>query len=216
MADISDIMPKKSSALVIGPPRSVKSLFSYQFMADGLRQGEDIIYFVTNNFPESIVDRILERAGSTKTENMRIIDCYTIHAGIDKKSEDFVLRVTGPYALNEISIATTKALSSVKPPIRVVFDTFSTLLLYNKIWQIEEFLNHNISKMKSKSASILFMLEEGMHDKKEISLMESLTDATIEFNTKDKIITFRSLGEEKDIKYSLDNNKLSAFSEIAS
>lgn len=212
---ITDIMPKKFSALAIGPPRSAKSLFSYQFMADGLMRGEDIIYFVTNNFPENVIGRIFGDMKNIKAENMKIVDCYTIHAGIDKGSDDYVIRVSGPYALNEISIAATKAMKSVKAPIRVVFDTFSTLLLYNNLWQIEEFLNHNIGKLKAKDASIILMLEEGMHDKKDISLLESLTDGTIEFNVGEKLINFRSISEEKSIKYSIDSNKLVAEKEIA-
>jgi KaiC/GvpD/RAD55 family RecA-like ATPase len=205
--EVMELIRGKSSILVIGPPRSAKTIFSYHFTADAIKQGFDVINYVTNNFPEDLLENVFKFIGDSKVTNMRIIDCYTLHAGINKPDGDFVTRVSGPSALSEISISTTKALDATKSP-RIVFDTLSTLLLYNDLLQVEEFIDHNLGKMKVKKSIVLFMLEDGMHGKKEISTLESLTDATMNFNTVKKIIEFRSIEEEKIINYGIDNSKL--------
>lgn len=116
------------------------------------------------------------------------------------------MRVSGPYALNEISIAITTTLRKVKPPMRAVFDTISPMMLHNKLSEIEDFLEVNIGKLRSRKATTLVMVEKGMHDEKELSLLESLTDATIEFDS--RVMTVKSSGEEKEIKYKLEENKI--------
>lgn len=200
-----EFLPKKSTVLVIGPPRSGKSVLANQFMVDGLQKNESVVYFITNNFPETVLGSLL---GAFDSVAMTIIDCYTTYAGITKPSEESIIRTSGPYALNEISIALTKAMKTMKPPIRVIFDSLSTLLLHNKPNEMEEFLEINIGKMKSKGATTLLMVEEGMHDTKQLSLLESLTDTTLRFNRDEKMIVLSSLGEERKIKYKLDKNQL--------
>lgn len=199
------LLPEKSTVLVIGPPRSEKSILANQFLVDGIKKNEGVVYFITNNFPENVLGAVL--AAFDKAA-MTIIDCYTTYAGISKPSEEFIIRTSGPYALNEISIALTKAMKSMKPPIRIVFDSLSTLLLHNKPNEMEEFLEINIGKMKSRGATALLMVEEGVHDPKQLSLLESLTDATLKFSRDERSMVLSTVGEDRKIKYKLDKNEL--------
>ncbi len=205
MAEI-ELFPVKSSALVIGKPRGEKSLLAQQFLADGMRKNESTLYVVSNTFPESVVDRILRENNGAR--NFRIIDCYTLHSGIAKSDEDLVLRVSGPYALSEISIALTKLLRSMNGPFRIIFDSLSTLLLHNKLNELQEFLELNITKLKNSDSTIMLLVEEGMHNEKELALLETLTDVTVRFNSDEKTILYRKVGEEKKIKYKLENNRI--------
>lgn len=202
---VLQILPNKSTVLVIGPPRSEKSMLANQFLIDGINNKEGIVYFITNNFPENVLGAVLSAFDKAA---MTIIDCYSTYAGISKPAEEFVIRTSGPYALNEISIALTKAMKTMKPPIRIVFDSLSTLLIHNKPNEIEEFLEINIGKMKSKGATTLLMVEDGMHDSKQLSLLESLTDATLRFDRGEKIMTLSMVGEDRKIKYKLDKNQI--------
>lgn len=199
------LLQENSMVLVIGPPRSEKSILANQFLIDGIKKNEGVVYFITNNFPENVLGAVLSAFDKAA---MTIIDCYTTYAGISKPTEEFVIRTSGPYALNEISIALTKAMKSMKPPIRIVFDSLSTLLLHNSPGEIEQFLEINIGKMKSKGATVLMMVEEGVHDPKQLSLLESLTDTTLHFNRGEKLLTLSSGGEERQIKYKLDKNEI--------
>ncbi|MBI2971324.1 MAG: hypothetical protein HYY37_02815 [Candidatus Aenigmarchaeota archaeon] len=204
--ELFDLVKKGSSVLVIGKPRSEKTLFASQFLADGMRMKENSIYVITNNFPEYAVDNILRQMEGGIDTPLKIIDCYTLHAGISKLDESAVTRVSGPYALNEISIALTNVLRSVKPPVRVVFDTISPLVLHNKLSQIEEFMEVNMGKLKAQKSTTLIMVEKGMHDEKELSVLESLTDTTIEFGTGTLLI--KHPAGEQEVKYKLEGNKI--------
>lgn len=206
--EIQNLVPSRSASLVIGKPRGVKSIFTDQFLGEGIRKNESILYVVSNTFPESIIDRVILNVGG-EIRNFKIIDCYTLHSGITKGDEGDVVRVSGPYALNEISIAFTKLLKSMKKPFRIVFDSLSTLLLHNKLNMVEEFLELNISKLKHMDSTILFLVEDGMHDAKELALLESLTDITIRFNSEDNTILYTKIGEENKIKYQLNKNRIS-------
>lgn len=202
----SELLPDRSTALIIGKPRGEKSLFANQFLAEGIRNNESAVYLVSNTFPENIVDNIIRCLGTAEIKNFKMIDCYTLHSGITKLDEDMVLRVSGPYALNEISIAFTKLLKSLKEPINIVFDSLSTLLLHSKLPEVEEFLELNIPKLKRSGSRILFLVEDGMHDAKELALLEALTDITLKFNSDEKVILCRKIGEETRIKYKLEKN----------
>ncbi len=206
MGETGSILPIKSSVLVIGKPRGEKALLAQQFLSDGMSNNESTLYIVSNTFPENVVDRILK--DNKDARNFKIIDCYTLHCGITKSDEDFVFRVSGPYALNEISIALTKLLKSMDRPFRIIFDSLSTLLLHNKLSEIEQFLDLNIPKLKKSDSTIMFLIEDGMHSEKELALLETLTDITLRFNTDEKTILYRKIGEETRIKYRIENNEI--------
>lgn len=200
------LLPDISAVLAIGKPRGEKSLFAHQFMEEGIRRKESVIYVVSNTFPENVVQRFVHDASEIR--NFRIIDCYTLHSGINKTDESMVLRVSGPYALNEISILLTRLLRSMRKPFRIVFDSLSTFLLHNKLSVMQEFLELNIMKLKSSDATILFLVEDGMHDAKELALLETLTDVTLRFNSEEKVIKYKKIGEEISIKYRLKEDKI--------
>ncbi len=208
MSELKSFLPNKSAVLVLGRPRGEKSIFAHQFLAEGVKSNESLAYLISNTFPEDAADKIMRSAGVSEIKNLRIVDCYTLHSGISKLDEDIVFRISGPYALNEISIAFTKLIKSMDRPFRIVFDSLSTLLLHNKLNEIEEFLELNISKLKKSDSTILFLVEDGMHDEKELALLETLTDVTLRFNSDEKIILFNKVGEESKIKYRLEENKI--------
>ena len=203
-----ELLPNKSAALIVGRPRGEKSIFANQFLADGIKDNDSTVYVVSNTFPENITERLVRAVGNNDIKNFRIVDCYTVHSGIDKIDDEIILRVSGPYALHEISIALTKLVKAMNMPFRIVFDSLSTLLLHNKLNEIEEFLQLNIRKLKRVDATILFLIEEGMHNEKEFALLETLTDITLRFNSDEKIISYKKFGEETRIKYRLEDGRI--------
>lgn len=202
-----DFIPKKSSVLVIGSPRSEKAIFAEQFLLEGLKAGEKAVYFISNDFPENVTRKLLDQISDKELQNMRIIDCYTLHANVEKPDEGIILRATGPYALNEISIAFTKVIKEISPQ-RAIVNSISTLILHNKPNEIEEFLEFNIRKLRSKGTTVLLLVEEGLHDSKYISTLESLTSVTIKFDSNNHEMTIKNVGEEKKIKYKLEKNQI--------
>ncbi len=208
-------IPNKSSVMLLGPPKAGKTLFGLHFLLEGLKSNESGIYIATNDFPEDIVkkmdgitsvDKILENG------LLRFVDCYSVHAGVHKNNTTFIIRVGGPTALTEIGIAFSEIVKRMKEKnnIRVIFDSISTLLLYNNPKTIEVFVQQINGKMKASGASSMFIVEEGMHDEKDVTALNSILDSLIHMKKKGSgwVIETDGLGLEKTINYSIKDNKI--------
>lgn len=201
---------KNKSVLVIGPPRSEKHLFAEQFLAEGFKSSELGIYIITNDFPEDIVKKISAVGiGNFHIESnlMKIIDCYSNFIGVPKADTDTVKNVSGPQALNEISIALSKLLTNNS---RVVLDSGTTLLLQNPFSMLEKFFQAMIGKTKIYNSAFFILLEEGTHDARYVTILESLTNATVYFRSdgENKSIEIKDPTLHKIIPYVAEMNKL--------
>jgi KaiC/GvpD/RAD55 family RecA-like ATPase len=208
-------LPEKSSILLIGPPKSGKTIFGIQYLFQGLTNDEYGIYIVTNNFPEELIkkfekfgkiDKILEKG------LVRFVDCYSIHAGVEKENTVFIVRVNGPTALSEIGIAFSDIVKQIPKgsKIRVLFDSVSTLLLFNPPNQIANFVQQLNGKTKASNAVSVFIVEEGMHDEKDVTTLNSLLDVMIHLKReKDKnLIEVVGIGAPESIGYTIENGKI--------
>ncbi len=203
-----DYLEKKHSILVIGPPRSEKSILAEQFAIEGIKKGEKALYILTNNFPEDFLGEI-SGIGNFHVESnlIKIIDCYTNFVGVPRQESETTYIVSGPNALNEISIAMSKALKEA--PKRVVFDSASTILLHNSISSVERFFQVVIGRLHN-TATLLILLEEGVHDAKDVAIMESLTSLTIRFKEAggSKYMELTSMAESRKIDYEAANKRI--------
>jgi len=208
-------LPDKSSILLFGAPKCGKTLFGMHFLFEGLSKDEYGIFIVTNDFPEETVkkleklgriDKILER------ELIKFVDCYSVHAGVEKENTAFIIRVNGPTALTEIGIAFSDIVKKIpkSSKIRVVLDSVSTLMLYNPPNQIASFVQHLNGKIKASNASSIFIVEEGMHDEKDVTTLNSLLDVMIHLKReKNKnLIEVVGTGAPESIGYTIDNGKI--------
>jgi len=208
-------IPDKSSMMILGPPKCGKTLLGLHFLFEGLRNNEHGVFIVTNTFPEDIVKR-LENFGQVdkilKNGLLKFVDCYSIHSGMHKENTLFIIRVTGPTALTEIGIAFSETIKKIpkNDTIRVVFDSVSTLLLFNNPHIIETFVQRMNGKMKAAGATSMFIVEEGMHDEKDVTTLNSILDAIIHMKkTGDKrVIELDGFGIEKSINYSIENDRI--------
>ncbi len=208
-------IPDKSSIMILGPPKAGKTLFGLHFLLEGLKSNESAIYIVTNSFPEDIVKK-MESLGLV--DNMlekgllRFVDCYSVHAGVHKDSTAFIIRVGGPTALTEIGIAFAEVVKRIpkKNNIRVVFDSVSTLLLYNNPSTIEIFVQQMNGKIKATGASSMFIVEEGMHDEKDVTALNSILDSIIHMKKQGSgwVIETGGLELKKSLNYSIKDNKI--------
>ena len=177
-------VPEKASILLLGPPKSGKTTFGLQFLFEGLRNNEHGICVLTNDFPEDFVKEF-EKFGNLmpvlQNGLLRFIDCYSAHVGVKKTNTIFIVRINGPTALNEISIALSEVLKvlPLKSVKRVVIDSVSTLLLYNSPSLVLELVQILSGKTKSSNANILFLVEEGMHKEADIATLSSMADGIL-------------------------------------
>lgn len=209
-------LPEKYSVLLLGPPKSGKTIFGMQYLFQGLSDDEYGIYIITNNFPEELVKKF-EKFG--KIEKflqkglLRFVDCYSFHTGIQKENTVFIIRVTGPTALTEINIALTEIFKKIPKDSkkRVVFDSVSTLMLYNNASTIADFVQGINRKIKSSQASVVYILEEGMHEEKHVTTLNSLLDGMIHLNKEKNNYSMELEGfniKPTPLNYSIEDGKI--------
>ena len=212
---LKDSVPEDSSILVLGPPKSGKTTFGLQFIFEGLQTNEHGIYIVTNTFPEDVVKRF-ESIGNMdealQNGLLKFLDCYTAYTGVQKGNTVFIVRVSSPTALTEMGIALSQIMKQIpkNSKLRIVFDSVSTLLLFNTSKRVENFIQNIIGKIKGFGASSMFILEEGMHDKKDVTTINSLLDALIHFKKENekREIELEGFGADHTVKYSIENGKI--------
>ena len=205
----------KSSILLFGPPKSGKTLFGMHFLFEGLSNDEYGIFIITNNFPEELVKR-LENIGKVdlilEKGLLRFVDCYSAHAGVEKGNTMFIVRVNGPIALTEIGIAFIKIMKQIPrgSKVRLVLDSVSTLIIHNSPRTIATFIQKLNEATKSAGVSSMFILEEGMHEEKDVATLNSILDMMIHLKSeKDKnFIEVVGIGAPKPINYIIQNGKI--------
>lgn len=173
-----------SAILLIGKPRSGKTIFALQYLNNCLKDDSACILILTNNSAENTVKRLAHYGWKFEKykKNLRIIDAYSRTTG-EKK---FIVKI-GKAALSDILIATSQALESFKnKKVSIILDSLSSLLLYNELPKVTDFLEELVAKIRTEELIGLVVVEEGMHDSSTIAMLESLTDSTIIFKEENK------------------------------
>ncbi len=162
-----------ANILLVGPSGTEKAVFAYHFAA-AAGKNENTYIICGNTSPDDIVNKAANNGIDLNKENIKFIDCYSSTLGKGEiKSTPKVTLIDGPSALNDISLALNEAVKeSQGKRIRFVFDTFSTFVLYNPKDSIRKFLGVIEGRLKSANATTLYLIDEGVHDKQLISLIE--------------------------------------------
>lgn len=175
----------KQIILLLGPPGPEKADLAQQIVFEGLKRGEPGIYITTDHSPQEVREAFYNRGWDTssyeQSGQFRIIDCYswTIH---ERDPSPGVTTIPSPAALSELAIGIS-LLEQKMEHARVVFDSLSTILLYNDQTALFKFFQVIASKTKHFGAFMLVLLEEGMHNETVRVTLEHLTDGTLSVKT---------------------------------
>lgn len=194
-------LPENSAMILVGPPLSGGRHVLYDYMLDGLEKNEPVLFISTDRSPEQIKkDLIKDKIFVTKYEEndfLKYIDCYSHQTEELLKDTDCIKRISGPLALNEISIA----LSEIEAEFfrkskkhRIIFSSLSTVLMYSNPQMVGRFIQVLIAKIKKANGSVMFAMEEGMHDPKVIVTIEHLMDAIIHVKKEKDAIMIKADG----------------------
>ena len=182
IADLDLIMeggyPTPANIVLIGPSGMEKATFSYHFAAAA--GADENAYIVCGN---ASAKDIISKASTMGLDLSRahFIDCYSATLGKPPAPSENVTVVDGPSALNDISLALNEAIrTSQGKKMRVVFDTLSTFVLYNSKDSMRKFLSVIEGRLKSAGATTMYLIDEGVHDKQLLSLLEAGMDSKYE------------------------------------
>lgn len=186
-------IPAKNNVLFIAPSSKERDIFLTQFIEAGIEDGDLGVYITTDKDPEYILklsDKFKWRLREAYKKNeLKFIDCYswTLGKEVNEVKDYGIIYVPGPNALNDISISLSKIMEEIASPgknIRIVFNSVSTLLLYNNNDIVFKFLQITGARLKSLNSTTMFTIEDKMHDEKILSTLQHLTDALLRLEKK--------------------------------
>jgi KaiC/GvpD/RAD55 family RecA-like ATPase len=174
-------LPEGSNVLLIGPPGPEKVTLSLRLLGEVLKGGGKGIYVTTDQLPADIESKskpIADISGFTG-KSLWFVDCYSWTLGTPPAGRTDVL-VPGPSALNDLSIGVTQSVQKAADSPKLIFQSVSTLLLYNSPEIVFRFYQITGARLKVSGATTLFHCESAMHDERTITTLKHLSDVVIE------------------------------------
>lgn len=164
--------------VMIGPSGIEKAAFAYHFAAS-VGANENAYVICGNSSPADIINKASTLGINLNRPNIAFIDCYSATLGKADETNPKIKVVSGPGALNDVSLMLNEAIKdSTGKRMRVVFDTLSTFVLYNPQDSIRKFLSVIEGRLKSVGATAIYLVDDGVHDKQVLSLIEHGMDET--------------------------------------
>lgn len=163
--------------MILGPSSVEKSILTYHFIQKGLKlKNQSVIIITADSTPTNIKDKATSNNVSFSGENLYFIDCYSSTISAPSK-EPNVTTIPGPQSLEDISFAITEMINkNAGKKLRLVFHTLSTFLLFNPKDSVIKFLQVISGRLRNADATAIFIVEEGVHDKQLISIVEHIMD----------------------------------------
>jgi hypothetical protein len=188
--------------LILSKPLEGKQESIDNYVKNAIKENKTLLFVLTDKNPEQLKQELLKDKLFFKS--LYFVDCYSQQAGLNCQKAENIKYVSGPLALNEISIAVSdfqREFLKKEMHHLIIFDSISTLLMYSNADAIGRFLQILIAKIKNLEGNMLFTLEEGMHDEKAVVTIEHLMDSVTEVKKDgNKILTKESGGSWAEMK----------------
>lgn len=169
--------PENTSVLLYGTPGVGKSILCQQFMYEGLKNDEKCIFLTFDVRPETI-ESSMSRFGWESKNKIVFFDCFSYRIGTQSSSR---YAITGLSDLNQLSMIFEDIMTDVgKEKKRIVIDSLSTLLLYSDLELSLKFIKNFISTAIAQKSTILFTIEEGIHDEKTVAIINYIAEGQID------------------------------------
>jgi KaiC/GvpD/RAD55 family RecA-like ATPase len=165
------------NVILIGPPGIGKTLFCETNLVDYLNSGNNSLYIALESDPREIKVRLFEPNENLEEKStLLFIDGYSwLVGGSDEK-----------YALNnlsnlsDLSVKIISASTALNHNLLFIFDSISTLLIYNSENEVERFLRINMARMKHFNNVGFWILEEGIHSNRFYNVLRQRSDCVLE------------------------------------
>ena len=196
---IGEGFPIGSCVLLITPPMIEANLFCMEFIYRGILNKEPGMIITMDHSPEDMKIKALKYGWNmSRGEQAKIlkwVDGYSINANKDVKSTDTIKRISGSIALSDLTIGMSqiqREYHQVSDHYRFIFDSLSTLFIYNDATTIYRFLRVIVSKLRASGGVGFFTLGEKMHDQQIEMTLRHMMDGTMEL-TDDLTLRAQSL-----------------------
>jgi KaiC/GvpD/RAD55 family RecA-like ATPase len=169
-----------SSILLVGPPGIGKTIFSKQFLVNGLLLKEGCIYVTTEETTENFFNSLrMYGIDANVTEGMiNVVDCYSWRMSGSR---------SGNKSISELSLI-SKNLDEVSHSghsIRFVLDSITGLTTSNTSEDVLRFVQLVTMKLKNLGGRGIFIVDSGAHDEAFLTRLRRIMDGTIEMKSED-------------------------------
>jgi KaiC/GvpD/RAD55 family RecA-like ATPase len=142
---------------------------------------KNIIYITTNKPYKYLMNLLNEE--KINTESILVIDCISNQLSESGDASKRCVFLESPQNISGLSIAISQAIKSLAGEATVIFDSLSTLLIYNNEEVIGKFSNFIINKMQQTNISSVFFVIESDMDKKVMGVISSFVDEVRKWQT---------------------------------
>ncbi len=182
-------LPIGSNVLLYGKPMCGKKPLMMEFAYEGLKQGIPCIFILTDY---SYEDWKKMMAGSgwniapyEAKKMVRIIDAYSRQFDPEIRDTPVVSFPETPSAMNSISLHVARAqadIYKIKDHHNLCFHSLSSLMQNTNPQTVFRFLQFMIGKFRKVGATCMYTVEKGMHEEKDMTMVQHLMDGMIEFD----------------------------------
>jgi len=174
------------SFMLVGPLGSGKTTYAEAFLAEGLNLGFPAV-FVTTDVSPKVIRNDMSRHGwpieaCEKAGYFTFIDAYSERMGAPKTTAAHSLSKIDD--VSELGIVLSEALEKLVCA-RIAVDSLSTLILHSSPETMPRSIQRLSGRVTQSSHSIMFLLEEGVHDDKTYATYSYLTDSVVKFKMDD-------------------------------
>ena len=205
-------IPENSSTLIYGPPKTGKSLFSYQFTYQGLSNDEPCIYITTDQglkqFESDMFDFQIPIEKYIIDKTLYVIDTTSnISEGMQTKTETVVSsQINNPTDIMVKIGSGVKYICKNNPRFRSVFDSATTLLLYNDNMLIIRVLKAYLMRVNEAGGTPIITYTENSADTMVETMLKSMVDNIIKLDGKTLTVeAMKGIGKRSS-KYQITNN----------
>lgn len=181
-------LPHACNILVHGDPMCGKKPLMMQFMHEGLRMNVPGIFVLTDYGYEDW-KRMMGSSGWAleyfeKGGLLEVVDCYSRQYDPNLQESPFLHFADSPSALSSVSLKlghVQERLAAYSPMHRLAFHSLSTILEESGAQTAFNFVQFLTGKARHHGAMALYAIEKGMHEQKDITMIEHLMDGVIDF-----------------------------------
>jgi KaiC/GvpD/RAD55 family RecA-like ATPase len=178
------MFPERYSVIVVGPPDAGIFDFCAYLASFYLRNDQNVVMIETDT-SKAFLRRQLRNFGARHEEyegsSLAIIDCFGEPSSLDNP-DHFCSPSDLPVLLDKIRTSS----ESMAEPVRIIFDSLSSLHIYSEPGKVMEFLS-KLSELAKKRGSLTATLHEDMHSMEQTDSLGELCDGRIEMRIDEKM-----------------------------
>ncbi len=137
--------------------------------------------YISTNLPYATISKEMTEHG-INTNLIIFIDAISNISGMEEVRSKYCFYLDSPQNLTDLSIAITEAISAIPTKEKfVIFDSLSTLLIYNSPATVAEFVHFLVSKLRRWSATGVIIAMEKKKSEKLLGHVFKFFDSMIDF-----------------------------------